>query len=178
MAAERTVSVALSITTLDAQLARTLEPRTSSPAARLRAVRQLADAGIPVRVMVAPIIPGLNDFEMPAVLEAASQAGAQGAGYTLLRLPWAVRPVFVDWLQRNEPLKAEKVQSLIRATRGGKLNEGRFGSRMRGQGPLAEQIKQTFQVFARRYGLDAPKAPLEAGRFRPPRQTTGQLRLF
>ena len=123
MAAERTVSVALSITTLDAQLARALEPRTSSPAARLRAVRQLADAGVPVRVMVAPIIPGLNDFEMPAVLEAASQAGAQGAGYTLLRLPWAVRPIFVDWLQRNEPLKAEKVQSLIRATRGGKLNE-------------------------------------------------------
>jgi DNA repair photolyase len=178
MAADRTVSVALSITTLDAELARTMEPRTSAPAARLRAVRQLADAGVPVRVMVAPIIPGLNDFEIPAVLEAASQAGAQGAGYTLLRLPWAVRPVFIDWLQRTQPLKAEKVQSLIRATRDGQLNDSQFGSRMRGQGLMAEQIKQTFQVFARRYGLDGPKAPLETGHFRPPRLTAGQLRLF
>ncbi len=92
------------------------------------------------------------------MLEAASQAGAQGAGYTVLRLPWAVRPIFVDWLERNEPLKAEKVQSLVRATRGGKMNDTKFGSRMRGQGLMAEQIKQTFQVFARRYGLDQPSA--------------------
>ncbi len=128
MAADRTVSVALSITTLDAELARVMEPRTSTPAARLRAVRQLADAGVPVRVMVAPIIPGLNDFEMPAVLQAASEAGAQGAGYTLLRLPLAVRPIFVEWLERSQPLKAAKVQSLIRATRGGKLNSSQFGA--------------------------------------------------
>ena len=166
MAADRTVSVALSITSLDAELARVMEPRTSTPAARLRAVRQLADAGVPVRVMVAPIIPGLNDFEMPAVLKAASEAGAQGAGYTLLRLPLAVRPVFIDWLERTQPLKAAKVQSLIRATRGGKLNSSQFGARMRGEGLMAEQIKQTFQVFARRYGLDGRKAPLETRGFR------------
>jgi DNA repair photolyase len=178
MAADRTASVALSITTLDAELARTMEPRTSSPAARLRAVRQLADAGIPVRVMVAPIIPGLNDFEIPAVLKAASEAGAQGAGYTVLRLPLAVLPIFVDWLARTQPLKAEKIQSFIRATRGGKLNDSKFGSRMRGEGLMAEQIRQTFRVFAKRYGLDGKKAPLETRNFRPPRPLSGQMRLF
>lgn len=178
MAADRTVSVALSITTLDAELARAMEPRTSTPAARLRAVRQLAEAGVPVRVMVAPIIPGLNDFEMPAVLQAASEAGAQGAGYTLLRLPLAVRPIFIDWLERTQPLRAAKVQSLIRETRGGQLSSSQFGARMRGEGSIAEQIKQTFAVFARRYGLDQKKAPLESGNFRPPRSAAGQLRLF
>jgi len=178
MAADRTASVAVSITSLDAELARVMEPRTSTPAARLRAVRQLADAGVPVRVMVAPIIPGLNDFEMPAVLKAASEAGAQGAGYTLLRLPLAVRPVFIDWLERTQPLKAEKVQSLIRATRGGKLNSSQFGARMRGEGLIAEQIKQTFHVFAKRYGLNGPKDPLETRNFRPPPSASGQRRLF
>jgi DNA repair photolyase len=178
MAADRTVSVALSITSLDAQLARVMEPRTSTPAARLRAVRQLADAGVPVRVMVAPIIPGLNDFEMPAVLKAASEAGAQGAGYTVLRLPLAVRPIFLEWLQRTQPLKAAKVESLIRATRGGKLSSSQFRARMRGEGLMAEQIKQTFAVFAKRYGLDGRKAPLESGNFRPPKQVSGQMRLF
>ena len=141
-------------------------------------MRQLADAGVPVRVMVAPIIPGLNDFEMPAVLRAASEAGAQGAGYTLLRLPLAVRPVFMEWLERTQPLKAAKVESLIRATRGGKLNSSQFGARMRGEGLMAEQIKQTFQVFAKRYGLDGPKAPLESRNFRPPTSPSGQRRLF
>jgi DNA repair photolyase len=96
----------------------------------------------------------------------------------LLRLPLAVRPVFIDWLQRTQPLKAEKVQALIRETRGGKLNSSQFGARMRGEGLMAEQIKQTFQVFAKRYGLDGPKAPLETRNFRPPSVITGQLRLF
>jgi DNA repair photolyase len=178
MAADRTASVALSITSLDTELARVLEPRTSSPTARLRAVRQLADAGVPVRVMVAPIIPGLNDFEIPAILRAAGEAGAQGAGYTMLRLPLAVRPVFIDWLERTQPLKAAKVQSHIRATRGGKLNSSQFGARMRGEGLMAEQIKQTFTVFAKRYGLDGKKAPLETRNFRPPLSASGQRRLF
>jgi DNA repair photolyase len=129
-------------------------------------------------VMVAPIIPGLNDFEMPAILKAASEAGAQGAGYTLLRLPLAVRPVFVEWLERTQPHKAAKVQSLIRSTRGGKLYSSQFGARMRGEGTMAEQIKQTFNVFARRYGLDGAKAPLESGNFRPPPPASGQRRLF
>jgi len=178
MAADRTVSVALSITTLDAELARTMEPRTSTPAARLRAVRELSDAGVPVRVMVAPIIPGLNDFEIPAVLQAASEAGAQGAGYTVLRLPLAVRPIFLDWLERTQPHKADKVQTLIRSTRGGELSSSKFGARMKGEGLMAEQIKQTFSVFAKRYGLDGRKAPLECGNFRPPAAPSGQRRLF
>ncbi|MEX2175739.1 MAG: PA0069 family radical SAM protein [Pirellulaceae bacterium] len=172
------VSVALSVTTLDAELARTLEPRTATPAAKLRAIRELSAAGVPVRVMMAPIIPGLTDQEIPALLAAAKEAGALGAGYVMLRLPQNVAPVFTDWLARNRPLAAERVQSLIRAMRGGKLNDAQFGSRMRGQGAYADQVAQTFQVFARKLGLDRPWEPLDASQFRPPRPPSGQLRLF
>ena len=178
MAAENSVHVFLSITTLDETLARSMEPRTSSPAARLRTIPQLREAGIPVGVMAAPIIPGLNDSEIPNILEAAKQAGAQTAGYILLRLPLTVRPVFLEWLQRSQPTKADRVEALVRSTRGGELNDPNFISRMRGSGQIAEQIRQTFKVFSRRYELDGSLPPFETSHFRPPQPSSGQLRLF
>ncbi|REJ86392.1 MAG: radical SAM protein [Planctomycetota bacterium] len=178
MAVMSLVAVAVSVTTLDAGLARVLEPRTSSPEARLNALRSLSDAGIPTRVMTAPIIPGLNDSELPAVLQAAADAGARSAGYILLRLPLAVRPIFEEWLSRNAPSKASRVESLIRSTREGQMNDSRFGSRFRGTGQIAEQIRRTFQVFSRKYGLDGAGQPLDVSRFRRPRAVEGQLELF
>ncbi len=178
MASLRLVHVSLSVTTLDADLARAMEPRTSIPAARLRAVRMLSDAGVPARVLVAPVIPGLNDPEIPAILKAAAAAGAQGAGYVLLRLPLTVEPVFLEWLARTQPLRAERIQRHIRETRGGKLSDSEWGRRMKGHGQIAEQIKQLFQVFAHKHGLDRPLPPLDASQFRPPIPSSGQLRLF
>lgn len=172
------VHVTLSITTLDGDLARDLEPRTSTPEARLRAVQQLRQAGIRAGVMIAPIIPGLNDSEIPAILKAAAEAGAVSASHVLLRLPLAVKPVFLDWLERNRPELKERVESRQRACRDGQLSNSEFDSRMRGSGPLADQIHQTFQVFARRYGLDQRPEPLDLSSFRPPRSSSGQLRLF
>ena len=170
--------VNISLTTLDATLGRTLEPRTSSPAARLRAIRELSDAGIPVRVMTAPVIPGLNDSELPALLEAAAQAGARHASFVMLRLPLAVKPVFLEWLERAEPLKRDRVVGLIQSVRGGELNSANFGERMRGTGQMADQIKQTFRLFARKHGLDQPLPPLNTSGFVRPQPTSGQLRLF
>lgn len=170
MAAERLVHANISITTLDAELARSMEPRTSTPAARLRAVAELAAAGVPVRVMVAPIIPGLNDSEIPAILRAAKEAGARSAGHTLLRLPLAVAPIFLDWLKRCQPGRASRVEERIRATRGGKLNDPAFGSRMRGQGEIAQQIGKLFRLFTRRLGLDGGLPGYDCTRFRPPGQ--------
>ncbi len=178
MARFDTVSVALSITTLDESLARTMEPRTSSPQARLRTIRQLREAGIRATVMVAPIIPGLNDSEVPTILEAAADAGTCSASYILLRLPLTVRPVFLDWLERTQPLKKDRVESMIRASRGGQLSDSQFGSRMRGVGEIAEQIKQTFRVFAKRFHLDRKLGPLDTSHFRRPTMACGQLRLF
>jgi DNA repair photolyase len=178
LGAHGAVSVAVSVTTLDQELARVMEPRTSSPAARLRAIAELSAAGVPVTASVAPIIPGLNDHEIPAILAAACEAGARGAGYVLLRLPTTVREVFLDWLRRHRPNHAAKVESFIRSTRDGKLNNSQWGERQRGRGPMAEQIEQTFRVFAKKYGLDGFHEPLNAADFRPPRPTTGQLNLF
>jgi len=178
MAQLRIVSVSLSITTLDEELARRMEPRTSSPSARLRTISELAAAGVPTRVMTAPIIPGLNDSEIPQLLKAASEAGAEAAGFVLLRLSGSVRPVFLEWLSQSEPTRAARVESHIRQTRGGKLNDTQFGSRTRGSGVLAEQIAQTFRTFARRYGLDGPLAPFDTSQFRPPRMAGEQMRLF
>jgi DNA repair photolyase len=178
LAQHNLVSVALSITTLDAKLARTLEPRTATPAAKLRAIRELSAAGVPVRVMIAPVIPGLTDTEIPAILAAAKEAGARGAGYVMLRLPHAVASLFVHWLQTNRPLAAERVESLIREMRGGKLYESRWGERMRGQGSYAESIDQTFDVFVHKLGLNAPWEPLDSSQFRPPDMVDGQRRLF
>jgi DNA repair photolyase len=178
MAVARLVHVAVSITTLDAELARTMEPRTSPPRERLRAVRELSDAGVPVAVMVAPVVPGLTDSEVPAILAAARDAGAGSASYIMLRLPLAVEPVFRDWLERNYPMKKDRVESRVRAMRGGQLNDGQFGSRMRGTGFLADEVEKVFDLFAKKLGLDGDLPPLDCSQFRPPRSANGQLHLF
>ena len=178
MARDRTARVSLSITTLDAALARTLEPRASTPQARLRAIRELTDAGVPTRVMVAPIIPGLNDAEIPALLQAAAEAGAQAASSTLLRLPGAVGPIFLDWLQRNRPNEAAKIEALLRQARGGAVDDGRFGHRHRGAGFRAEQIQATFRLFARKHGLDGRLHDFEFEHFRRPTNSGGERFLF
>jgi DNA repair photolyase len=178
MARLNLVHVHLSVTSLDEELVRTMEPRTSRPAARLRAIAALRAANVPASAMVAPIIPGLNDSEVPALLAAAAEAGAIKAGYTLVRLPLAVAPIFTDWLARAQPTRAARVESLVRATRGGKLNSSQFGERMRGSGLIAEQIDQTFRLFARKHNLDRPMPELDYSQFRPPVPESGQLRLF
>ncbi len=171
------LQVGISLCTLDAALARVMEPRTSTPAARLRAMAMLAEAGIPLRVMVAPIIPGLNDSEIPAVLTAAQQAGARDASYTLLRLPLTVAPGFREGLHRERPQQAEKVENLIRETRDGKLNQSDFSVRMSGGGPLAIQIRQMFRVFRKKLGFTS-LPPQSVAHFRPATPRSGQLRLF
>ena len=148
------------------------------PAARLRAIRELTAAGIPTHVMVAPIIPGLNDSEIPAILTAAREAGARTSAYVLLKLPTTVRPVFLDWLERMQPNKAERVKSFIRSTRGGKLNDSQFGRRQVGTGNMAEMIADTFRLWRKKLGYAAEHTPLNAEAFRPPMPTSGQLRLF
>jgi DNA repair photolyase len=178
LAAMNLVHVNISLTSLDAELLRTMEPRTSSPTARLRAMRELTSAGVPTRVMCAPVIPGLTDEAIPSVLAAASEAGAQAAGFVLLRLPYAVKPIFLAWLEKHYPLKRERVQGLIESTRGGKLNDARFGTRMRGEGNYAKQIEQTFRVFAHKFGLDKRLPELDSSQFVPPRPANGQQRLF
>lgn len=178
MAAIHTARVAVSITTLDKELARTMEPRTSTPAARLRAIKALTDAGVPAFVMVAPIIPGLNDIEIPAILQAARDVGAIGAGYTVLRLPYAVRDVFFDWLDRCVPNQAEKIRHRVEDIRGGKSYDSRFGHRMRGTGIIAEQIGKTFQIFAKKNNLDRQLPPLNTALFERPHADVDQLRLF
>jgi DNA repair photolyase len=178
LAAKKLVGVALSITTLDAELARTLEPRTATPQARLRAIRELSSASVPVRAMLAPIIPGLTDNEVPALMAAAKEAGARGVGYTMLRLPLAVAPIFQAWLHEHRPEAADRIESLIRDMRGGKLNDANFGSRMRGRGAYAEGIAHTFEVFAKKLELDTPWEELDCSQFRPPELSRGQIRLF
>jgi DNA repair photolyase len=147
-----------------------MEPRTSTPAARLRAVKELSEAGVQVRVMAAPIIPGLNDAEIPAILKAAKEAGAKGAGYVLLRLPLTVVPVFREWLERTQPTRMQRIEGRIRDARGGKLNDADFGTRMRGTGEMARQIGDMFHLFAKRYGLDGPLPSCDCTRFRRPGQ--------
>jgi DNA repair photolyase len=178
MAARRLAQVNVSVTTLDPALARAMEPRASTPAARLRAVRELSAAGVPVRVLVAPVVPGLTDHEMPAILAAARAAGATAAGYGLLRLPLAVAPVFLDWLARTRPDCKGRVLARIRGVRGGRLNDAAFGRRMTGEGELADQIGGLFRVFARRHGLDGDLPAYDCSRFRPPPDARGQGRLF
>lgn len=133
---------------------------------------------MPVRVLVGPVVPGLTDAEMPAILKAARDAGAHGAAYTLLRLPLAVAPVFMDWLGRAFPDRTGRVEGRVRDARGGRLNDSTFGRRMCGTGAYAEVIGRVFEVFARRYGLDGGLPPYDCSRFQPPADTNGQGRLF
>ena len=153
LAAHGAAQVMLSVTTLDDHLAGVMEPRASRPARRIDAIRALSAAGIPVGVMVAPIIPGLTDHEVPAILKAAADAGAFTAGRTVVRLPHGVKDLFADWLQANMPDRKDKVLNRLRAMRHGKLNESAFGSRMTGDGPFAETIHQMFDLHRRRLGL-------------------------
>ncbi len=169
---------AVSITTLDRELARVMEPRAATPEKRLSAVRALAAAGAPTAVMFAPVIPGLNDHELEAVLQRAAEAGAAGAGYMVLRLPLEIKDLFREWLAVSRPDRAERVMSLIRQMRGGRDYDPRWGQRMKGDGPIADLIAQRFKVARRRFGLDRPLPPLDASQFRVPPKTGDQMELF
>jgi DNA repair photolyase len=154
MAGRNLARVYMSVTTLDAKLARAMEPRAASPVRRLQAMRELAAAGVPVAVLAAPMIPGINDSELERILEAAAQAGASTAGYVLLRLPLELRELFEDWLNRHYPERAARVLALIRQTRGGGLYDSRFGQRQTGTGDYAEVLTQRFNIAIRRLKLD------------------------
>lgn len=168
--------VVLSITSLDADLAGKLEPRASRPSARLRAMKELSDAGIPVGVSVAPIIPGLNDHEIPAIMEAAADHGASFASGTVLRLPYAVSDLFSHWLEEHFPQRKEMILGRVRELRGGRLNDAGFGTRMTGTGALAQEIQQLLAVAKRRSGLEQKRRSLNTGAFI--RRMPGQLELF
>lgn len=178
MASRGLARVALSVTTLDRKLARTMEPRASTPEKRLEAMRALSDAGIPVSVMAAPVIPGLNDHEIERILDSAKAAGADAAGYVMLRLPIEVSPLFRDWLLRHYPDRYRHVMSLIRSMRGGKDYDAEFGKRMRGSGPYAWQVARRFQMTSKRLGLNLRKAPLRIDHFVPPLGDGVQLSLL
>jgi DNA repair photolyase len=174
LAKHNAVAVNLSVTSLDPNLQRVLEPRTSSPQARLDAIRQLRSAGIPTGVMVAPVIPALTDHEIPGILDACAKAGAQFAGYTIIRLPWAVAPLFEHWLEEHFPDRKEKVLGRIRHLRGNRLNNSEWHTRMTGEGIFAEEIASLFKVSCRRAGIgERPKLARESFR-----RSSTQLRLF
>ena len=179
MALRGLCQVMVSVTTLDDGLKRRLEPRTASGAARLRAVRVLAEAGVPVGVLVAPVIPMINDAEIEAILAASAAAGARKAAWILLRLPWEVRELFREWLECHYPERAGHVMSLVRQSREGRENDPRFGSRMRGSGPFADLIARRFTVAARRCGLDGDDWPaLDCSQFSGGLRPCGQLQLW
>ena len=176
LASHQAAAVFLSVTTLDAELARIMEPRASTPTARLRAIEELTAAGVPCGVMFAPVIPGLNDHEVSEVLKAAQQAGALTAGFVFLRLPHAVKDVFGGWLDRYFPERKAKILGRIREIRGGKLYDPTFGSRMTGQGIWAETFRKLFRTARARAGMAEKLPPLSAAAFRRPGGT--QLSLF
>ncbi len=178
MAKKRLVKVAVSVTTLDAKLARTMEPRAATPGKRLEALGLLAAAGIPTVVMVAPIIPGLNDSEIEKILAAAHAAGTREAGYVLLRLPLEVKKIFSEWLTAARPERAAHVLSLIRQTRDGKENDATFGRRMTGSGPYAWTIGRRFELACARLGINRDKIKLATDAFRRPPQPGEQLALL
>src|SRR5690606_36542645 len=168
MAAEGLARVAISITTLDRDLARKLEPRAPTPSKRLETVKALTDAGIPVTVMMAPVIPALNDEEIERVLDAAKAAGATNVGYVLLRLPYEIKDLFQEWLAEHRPERAAHVMSLVKATRGGKAYEAEWGKRMIGDGVCAWTIGRRFELACKRRGLNAERNPLRKDLFTPP----------
>ena len=178
MAARGQIFVGVSLTTLDSRLARMLEPRAPAPATRLKMIRALADAGVRVRVMCAPIIPGLTDHEIEALLGAARDAGAATASMIPVRLPLEVAPLFRDWLDRHFPDRAAHVMHRIQAIRGGRDNDPRFGTRMKGEGVEAEMMHQRFRLARRRLGFDSESPALDCARFGPPARAGDQLSLF
>jgi DNA repair photolyase len=179
MAARNLVSVFISITTLDKNLKRTLEPRAASPAARLAIVRRLAEAKVPVGVMMGPVIPVLTDHELEKIMEASAEAGAQSAGYVMLRLPHEVKDLFREWLLTHEPLKAAHVMSRIHELRGGRDNDPRFGSRQTGEGVFAELFRNRFELACRKFGLNREqRLRLDTSKFVPPVLQGKQLGLF
>ncbi len=179
LAAERLVKVFVSVTTLDDELKRRMEPRAASPKARLAAISKLAAAGIPTGVMFAPVVPAINDHELEGVLDAAAAAGAKTAGYVLLRLPAEVKDLFYEWLETHYPDRSRRVRSRIHELRGGRDNDPRFGHRMRGQGPWAELLHRRFEASCRRNGLEKGRAaPLTTELFRPPNRSPDQMDLW
>lgn len=178
MAKRDLVKVALSVTTLDARLARSMEPRAATPSRRLEALRQLSAAGIPTAVMVAPIIPALNDQEIERILDAAKHAGVTGAGYVMLRLPLEVRDLFREWLMANYPDRYRHVFTLIRDMRGGRDYDSQWGTRMKGTGPIAWMIGRRFDIACEKLGLNVKRWKSTTAHFRPPRSERGQLDLF
>ena len=174
-------AVNFSVTTLDPEIARKMEPRTAQPLQRLRAIEQFSRAGVPVGIMIGPVVPGLTDHEIPAILKATAAAGAQWAGYTMMRLPYGVKDLFQGWLAEHFPEKQEKVLGQIRDVRGGKLNDAHFGTRMRGTGPYADHVASLFKLYKKRYGLDRSRFQLSTAHFRRPEQVESdgkQLSLF
>ncbi len=179
MAAKNLAQVYVSVTTLDHEIARRMEPRASAPRRRIEAIRNLAAAGVPTGVMVAPVVPFLTDDGIEAVLETAAHAGAQRAGYTIMRLPWELKELFKDWLEHNYPLKAAHVMSRVRQMRGGKENDPNFGTRHSGTGLIAELINKRFHNACQRLGLNEERRSpaIDTTRFRPP-SANGQMDLF
>jgi len=177
MATRNLVCVSVSVTSLDRQLSRRLEPRAAAPERRIQAIRRLAQAGVPVRVLIAPIIPALNDEHLEAIMQQAREAGASGAGYVLLRLPLEIRDLFVEWLQTHYPLRAEHVMARVRDSRGGKDYDATFGARMKGTGLFAELLAQRFRLAAKRLDF-APEPELDCTLFRPPQLPGQQLSLL
>ncbi|MCK9199759.1 MAG: PA0069 family radical SAM protein [Gallionella sp.] len=177
LAQDNLVQVFISVTTLDADLARKLEPRAASPRRRLETIRRLNEAGVPCGVMVAPVVPFLTDAELENILQAASEQGARSAAYTLLRLPYELKDLFKDWLATNYPLKAAHVMSRLRDMRGGKENDSEFGSRFRGDGLFADLLEKRFRIACERLGLNQEEMGLDVSRFRPPGRG-GQMGLF
>ena len=169
--------VTVTLVTLDDVLASKLEPRATPPSGRLRVIRELVKAGVNVSVNIAPVIPGLTDKELPAILEAVADVGVKRVAWVMLRLPYQLKELFMEWLWREVPLRASHVQSLLRQVHGGKLYDARQGQRGRGSGPIAEQIKQVFDVYCRRYGINRDIRPLRTDRFRRP-IAASQLDLF
>jgi DNA repair photolyase len=178
MAAQQAAVVNISITSLDEKLQRVMEPRASTPARRLEAVRKLAEAGIPVRVLVAPVVPGLTDHEMTGILAAAAQVGASAASYIPLRLPHGLKGLFEEWLETHFPDRKDKVLNRIREMRGGKLYDSEWGTRMRGEGLFADQYEALFGAACRKHGLVRQFPALSAAAFRRPHNPAGQMGLF
>jgi DNA repair photolyase len=178
MAERGLAKAAISVTTLERRIARVMEPRAAAPHRRIEAIRALASAGVPVTVMVAPIIPGINDTEIENILEEAANAGATGAGYVVLRLPLEIKDLFQEWLRKYFPDRLARVMSIVRSMRNGRDYDPEWGKRQKGEGPYAQLIADRFARAARKFGLDKPRLPLDHTQFRRPVEAGGQPDLF